>query len=47
MRCYCCNTPDAEYIRHFEEYLCDECLASIEETVAEDEGLDLDDIIDW
>ncbi len=43
MRCRCCNSPDAHYIRYYDEYYCNECLDVIEETIAEDSFDDLEE----
>ena len=45
MRCYCCNSPEANWIHCYDEWYCDECLNSIDETIQEWEE-DLDDLVE-
>lgn len=45
MRCRCCDSPQAKFIHHYDEWYCEECLDSIEDVISEDE--DLEELDEW
>lgn len=40
MRCRCCDSPEAKWIHYWQEYYCEDCKDSIDETISEDEELE-------
>ena len=44
MHCRCCDSMEAHFIHHYEEWYRDECLEAIEDTLNEYE--DLEDMVD-
>lgn len=40
MRCRSCDSPDAHYINHWDDWYCDECLDSIMDTLDEYDPLE-------
>ncbi len=35
IRCRCCDSPEAKWVRAWEDYYCDECLDSIYDSLGE------------